>query len=130
MDRLNDAVLSAIDVQVLDGRVVERAIRMAVELFKPTIGSGAERSELERRLTAVQQELDRLTATIRAGGLLDTLTAGIRERKGIAADLLASWHDWWGCYVPRCLRRGRSCGSCCRRRSRWGRVLMGMVRVW
>ena len=81
MELADQAVLAAIEREILKPDVVEAVLDRALELLRPATTGDTRRAEVRQALDAVRGELDRLTAAIAAGGELPTLLAAIRERE-------------------------------------------------
>ena len=76
------AVLSAIEADILRPEIITKALRKAVDRLKPMgAAAQAKRGELEKRLLAVNRELERLTSAIVAGGSGATLVQAMKERE-------------------------------------------------
>ena len=82
MQRTNQAVLAAVEQDVLHPEVVRRAISRAInELNAPTDTVVPRRTGLQAELTVLEQELARLTAAVAQGGDLKPLLDGIQARE-------------------------------------------------
>ena len=93
MDMLDDALLSAIEREVLHPDVIEIAVQKSAERLRPSIAElTTERAHLEAQMSGLDRELERLTAAIATGGELAALTDGLREReaaKGVLSRRIA-----------------------------------------
>jgi site-specific DNA recombinase len=82
VQRANQAVLAAVEQEVLHPEVVRRAISRAInELNTPTDTVVPRRTGLQAELTVLEQELARLTAAVAQGGDLKPLLDGIQARE-------------------------------------------------
>ena len=78
----NQAVLAAVEQEVLHPEVVRRAISRAIdELNAPTDTVVPRRTALQAELGVLEQELSRLAAAVAQGGDLKPLLDGIRARE-------------------------------------------------
>jgi site-specific DNA recombinase len=78
----NQAVLAAVELEVLHPEVVRRAINRAInELNAPTDTVVPRQTGLQAELTVLEQELARLTAAVAQGGDLKPLLDGIQARE-------------------------------------------------
>ncbi len=80
MDLTDRAVLAGFERDVLRPEVVEAAVSRAVTALLPTEQTVARHAALEVDLRGLETELARITAAIAAGGELDPLVAGIKQR--------------------------------------------------
>ena len=86
VDSTNEAVLAAVEGEVLHPEVVQRAIRRAIdELNAPTDTVVPRRTGLQAELTVLEQELRRLTAAVAQGGDLRRREDGVYEFSGQAS---------------------------------------------
>ena len=86
MQRTNQAVLAAIEQEVLHPEVVRRAINRAINVLNaPTDTMVPRRTGLQAELTVLEQELARLTAAVAQSGNLKPLLEGIRAREQLCA---------------------------------------------
>ena len=75
-------MLSAFETDVLQPRVVERAIALAIERLRTSPATdGARREALEARISTLNSELSHLATAVAAGGDVSTLVAAIRVRE-------------------------------------------------
>jgi DNA invertase Pin-like site-specific DNA recombinase len=82
MDRTNHLLLNAFQSDILRPEHVERVIRGVVTSLRPSVEDRDARRQLLRgELTSVEQELERLTAAITAGGELGPLVAALKVRE-------------------------------------------------
>lgn len=86
----DEAVLSAIEDQVLRPEVVAAAIQEAVGKLRPREDYETERERLQSALTTLDGELKNLTKAVAEGGQLASLIAGIEERERRWEDLRRS----------------------------------------
>ena len=82
MEATNRLILGAFESDILRPEHVERVIRGVVASFQPSVKDrGARRAAVQAELTTVDQELERLTAAITAGGKLGSLVAALKARE-------------------------------------------------
>jgi hypothetical protein len=82
VQQTNQAVLAAVEQEVLHPEVLRRAISRAInELNAPTDTVVPRRTGLQGELTVLEQELTRLTAAVAQGGDLKPLLDGIQARE-------------------------------------------------
>ncbi len=87
MEVTDRAVLAAFERDVLRPEVVKEAVSRAVTALLPTEQTAVRKETLEAELRGVETELTRMTAAIAAGGELDPLVIGIKERVARRDDL-------------------------------------------
>jgi hypothetical protein len=82
VESTNDAVLAAVEQEVLHPEVVQRAMRRAIdELNAHTDTVVPRRTALQAELGVLEQELSRLAAAVAQGGDLKPLLEGIQARE-------------------------------------------------
>src|SRR6266508_4965257 len=86
VDRVDDAVLSAIGDDVLRPAVVQAVIDGVLDAFAPAAVS-EQLEELRTEAAALDRELARLTDAIARGGNLDTLLAALQTRQARRGEL-------------------------------------------
>jgi DNA invertase Pin-like site-specific DNA recombinase len=74
------AVLDALEANLLDPGVVERALQDAVAQLQQPADHDARRTTLQTRLRALTDEETNLTAAVAAGGQLPALVTALRDR--------------------------------------------------
>ena len=93
MRAADEAVLEAIESDVLQPAIVEAAVARALQMLTAPQEVEQRRVHLERALASVQGELARLTSAIAAGGDLPALIAALKardaERDRLTLDLAA-----------------------------------------
>lgn len=80
MEIADAAVLSSIEANVLDPRVLDAAVRRAAKRLSDPCGSFGP-SKLRRDLVAIDRELANLTAAVAAGGDVASLVTAMRDRE-------------------------------------------------
>jgi site-specific DNA recombinase len=82
VESTNDAILAAVEREVLHPEVVQRAMRRAIdELNAPSDTVVPRRTALQAELGVLEQELSRLAAAVAHGGDLKPLLEGIQARE-------------------------------------------------
>ena len=88
MRAADDAILGEIEGYVLHPDVVDRALALALEELRPKAGRVEdERGLLRAEIRRVEQELERLTTALAAGGELSSVVRAIQARERVQAGL-------------------------------------------
>lgn len=86
MSDADDAVLDVVEKELMNVKVVERALALAeAEILRD--GTARTREALAGELAKCETEIGRLTAAIKRGGDLDSLLAAIRDSEAHRADI-------------------------------------------
>jgi hypothetical protein len=82
MEQVDREVLEALEHDLLAPPVIDHAVRTVLtRLRRMPRGADLERARLQKALQETEQELAQLTHAIAAGGPLETLLAGVKERE-------------------------------------------------
>jgi hypothetical protein len=82
LEAADQAVLVAVEHDLLRVEVLETALAKALDLLRPTVDSGEERgAQLRAELAGLDAEVTRLAAAIATGGELSALLAALQERE-------------------------------------------------
>ncbi|MFN2444489.1 MAG: hypothetical protein ABR606_02685 [Vicinamibacterales bacterium] len=95
MAPLDDALLTAIEGEVLHPDVVTKAVQLAADRLRPSVAKmTAKRVHLDAQIAALDRELERLTAAVASGGEFTAWMVGIRDREVTKAALVRR-RGWW-----------------------------------
>jgi site-specific DNA recombinase len=81
LEDADNAVLRALERELLDPEIIEKAMRRALDAARPEQSIESRRSALSKTIDQVTVELDRLTAAIVGGGDASTIVQAIRDRE-------------------------------------------------
>lgn len=81
LDDADNAVLRALERELLDPTIIETAMQRAIDKARPEQSIESRRAATQKAIDALTVELDRLTAAVVGGGSAATLVQAIRDRE-------------------------------------------------